>query len=177
MSSLAVGSVLGDFRVEGVVGHGGMGVVYHAVQLSLGRPVALKLIAPHLADDDDFRERFVRESRLSASIDHPHIVPVYVAGEEEGLHYIAMRFVEGITLRTAITAEGRQMIDFDLDDLEKKLDPLQFVSVHRSAIVNLDHVKEMECGENRNGVLRLTSGETIPFSRRLSQRLKAMLEA
>jgi DNA-binding CsgD family transcriptional regulator len=107
MSSLAVGSVLGDFRVEGVVGRGGMGVVYHAVQLSLGRPVALKLIAPHLADDDDFRERFVRESRLSASIDHPHIVPVYVAGEEEGLHYIAMRFVEGVTLRTAITAEGR----------------------------------------------------------------------
>jgi DNA-binding CsgD family transcriptional regulator len=107
MRDLAQGSVLGDFRIEGAIGRGGMGVVYQAVQLSLGRPVALKLIAPHLADDQDFRERFLRESRLAASIDHPHIVPVYVAGEEEGLHYIAMRFVEGVNLRTAISAEGR----------------------------------------------------------------------
>ena len=107
MSLLAPGSVLADFRIEGVVGRGGMGVVYQAVQLSLGRPVALKLIAPHLADEEGFRERFVRESRLSASIDHPHIVPVYGAGEEDGVHYIAMRFVEGVNLRVAIASAGR----------------------------------------------------------------------
>ena len=107
MSLLATGAVLGDFRIEGVVGRGGMGVVYQAVQLSLGRPVALKLIAPHLANEEGFRDRFVRESRLSASIDHPHIVPVYAAGEAEGTYYIAMRFVEGVDLRAAIGDEGR----------------------------------------------------------------------
>jgi len=107
MSLLATGAVLGDFRIEGVVGRGGMGVVYQAVQLSLGRRVALKLIAPHLADEKGFRDRFVRESHLSASIDHPHIVPVYAAGEEEGVYYIAMRFVEGVDLRAAIADEGR----------------------------------------------------------------------
>src|SRR5688500_20071329 len=84
-----------------------MGVVYRAVELSLGRPVALKLIAPHLADEVGFRERFVRESRLSASIDHPHIVPVYGAGEADGVPDIAMRFVEGVSLRVAIAAAGR----------------------------------------------------------------------
>ena len=107
MSLLATGSVLGDFRIEGVVGRGGMGVVYHAVQLSLGRPVALKLIAPHLAGEEGFRERFVRESRLAASIDHPHIVPVYGAGEADGVYYIAMRFVDGVNLRATIAGAGR----------------------------------------------------------------------
>jgi len=84
-----------------------MGVVYQAVQLSLDRPVALKLIAAHLAEVPGFRDRFVRESHLSASIDHPHIVPVYAAGEEGGIPYIAMRFVEGVNLRVAIGAAGR----------------------------------------------------------------------
>jgi DNA-binding CsgD family transcriptional regulator len=107
MSMPATGSVLGDFRIQGVVGRGGMGVVYQAVQLSLGRPVALKLIAPHLADEEGFRDRFVRESRLSALIEHPHIVPVYAAGEEDGVLYIAMRFVDGVNLRSTIAGAGR----------------------------------------------------------------------
>ena len=106
MSLLAPGSVLADFRVEDVVGRGGMGVVYQAVQLSLDRPVALKLIAPHLTGDEGFRERFVKESRLSASLDHPHIVPVYAAGEEDGIQYIAMRFVQGANLKTTIASSG-----------------------------------------------------------------------
>ena len=107
MSLLPPGSVLADFEIKDVVGRGGMGVVYRAVELSLGRPVALKLIAPHLADEEGFRERFVRESRLSASIDHPHIVPVYGAGEADGVPYIAMRFVEGVNMRVAIASAGR----------------------------------------------------------------------
>ena len=106
MSLLAPGAVLADFKVEDVVGRGGMGVVYQAVQLSLDRPVALKLIAPHLTGDEGFRERFVKESRLSASLDHPHIVPVYAAGEEDGIPYIAMRFVQGANLKTTIASSG-----------------------------------------------------------------------
>jgi DNA-binding CsgD family transcriptional regulator len=107
MSLLPPGSVLADFKIEDVVGRGGMGVVYQALQLSLGRPVALKLIAPHLAGEEGFRERFLRESRLSASLDHPHVVPVYSAGEEGGVPYIAMRFIEGVNLRAAIAASGK----------------------------------------------------------------------
>src|SRR3954463_10789869 len=77
---LAPGDVFGDFRIESVAGRGGMGVVYRAVQLDLGRPVALKLIAADRAADPAFRERFQRESRLAALIDHPNVVPVHGAG-------------------------------------------------------------------------------------------------
>ncbi len=107
MSVLSTGSVLGDFRVEDEVGRGGMGVVYRAVQISLGRPVALKVIAGTLADNIAFRDRFVRESRLTASLDHPNVIPVFAAGEAAGVLYIAMRFVEGTDLRSLIAAEER----------------------------------------------------------------------
>lgn len=75
------------------------GVVYRATELGLDRPVALKLIAPELAGDAAFRERFLRESQLAASIDHPCILPVYAAGEADGELYLATRFVAGRDLR------------------------------------------------------------------------------
>jgi DNA-binding beta-propeller fold protein YncE len=103
---LATGEILGDFRIEAEIGRGGMGVVYRAAQVSLGRPVALKVISETLSDRDDFRERFVRESRLAASLDHPNVIPVYAAGEQEGVLYIAMRFVDGTDLRGLLAAEG-----------------------------------------------------------------------
>src|SRR4051812_2812730 len=84
-----------------------MGVVYRALQLDLERPVALKLIATSLAEDPEFRDRFVRESRAAASIDHPNVIPIYYTGEHDGLLYIAMRYVEGSDLRTLVRAEGR----------------------------------------------------------------------
>jgi DNA-binding beta-propeller fold protein YncE/predicted Ser/Thr protein kinase len=104
---LATGSLLGDYRVEAVLGRGGMGVVYRATQVSLGRSVALKVIATTLAEQPGFKERFERESRLAASLDHPNIIPVYAAGEHDGVVYIAMRHVEGVDLRELIAAEGR----------------------------------------------------------------------
>ena len=103
---LATGAILGDFRIEGEIGRGGMGVVYRAAQVSLGRPVALKVISETLSDREDFRERFVRESRLAASLDHPNVIPVYAAGEQDGVLYIAMRFVDGTDLRGLLAAEG-----------------------------------------------------------------------
>ena len=84
-----------------------MGVVYRAIQLDLDRTVALKLIAAHLAGDPAFRERFVRESRLAASIDHPNVIPIYYTGEHDGALYIAMRHVDGSDLRTLVRAGGR----------------------------------------------------------------------
>jgi serine/threonine protein kinase len=83
-----------------------MGVVYRAEHLRLHRSVALKLLAPEIAEDARFRARFLRESELAASIDHPNIIPIYDAGEEDGLLYIAMRHVGGTDLRTVLRESG-----------------------------------------------------------------------
>ena len=99
------GTQLAGYRIEGVAGEGGMGTVYLATQVALGRPVALKLISPEHGSDPAFRERFARESRLAALIDHPNVVPVYEAGEADGLLFIAMRFVPGTDLRALISRE------------------------------------------------------------------------
>lgn len=94
-------------RIEGVAGRGGMGVVYRATALDLERPVALKLIAPALSEDLSFRERFIRETRVAASLDHPNVIPVFAAGEEHGRLFFSMRYVDGDDLRTLIRREGR----------------------------------------------------------------------
>lgn len=102
----SVGSELAGYRIEALLGRGGMAVVYRAEDLRLGRPVALKLLAPALAEDEGFRERFLRESRLAASIDHPNVIPIYEAGEADGRLFIAMRYVEGTDLATVLDCEG-----------------------------------------------------------------------
>jgi serine/threonine protein kinase len=94
------------FRIVRIIGRGGMGVVYLAEHENLKRKVALKLLAPQLAEDPRFRERFVRESQLAASIDHPNVIPIYEAGESDGRLYIAMRYVEGTDLRTFLREQG-----------------------------------------------------------------------
>jgi predicted Ser/Thr protein kinase len=104
---LQVGSTVGDYRLEELIGRGGMGVVYRATQLSLGRPVAVKLIAPEVGDEPAFRERFKREARLAAQIDHPNVIPLYQADVEDGQLFIAMRYVEGTDLRALVTRQSR----------------------------------------------------------------------
>ncbi len=100
-----IGSVLAGYRVDELLGRGGMGVVYLAQDLSLERRVALKLLAPELSSEEGFRERFLRESRLAASIDHPNVIPIYEAGEFEGALFIAMRYVEGSDLKRLLEQE------------------------------------------------------------------------
>ena len=102
-----VGSEFLGYRIEALLGRGGMSVVYRAEHLRLKRKVALKLLTPELAEDARFRERFLRESELAASLDHPCIVPIYDAGEAEGQLYIAMRFFAGGDLRKLLRQEGR----------------------------------------------------------------------
>src|SRR6266496_5129385 len=97
-----IGTEFAGYRIERLLGRGGMGVVYLAEHLRLNRRVALKLLAPEIAQDPKFRERFVRESQLAASLEHPNIIPIYDAGEEGDLLYIAMRYVEGTDLKTLI---------------------------------------------------------------------------
>ena len=101
-----IGSVIAGHRIERLVGRGGMGVVYAAVDVALDRTVALKLIAPELAAEPGFRGRFMAESRIAASIDHPNVVPIFRAGEEDGLLFLAMRFVSGDDLRTIVERDG-----------------------------------------------------------------------
>ena len=98
------GTVIAGYRVDGVLGAGGMGVVYEATQLSLDRTVALKVLGPDVGDDPDFRRRFRREGRIQAALDHPHIVTVHEAGEVDGGLFIAMRLVRGLTLKDMIVA-------------------------------------------------------------------------
>jgi pSer/pThr/pTyr-binding forkhead associated (FHA) protein len=106
-AALALGSVFAGCRIEEIIGHGDMGVVYRAEELALQRPVALKLIRPEHSQDERFRERFRRESMVAASIDHPNVIPIFEAGDEDGVLFISMRLVEGTDLRALIAAEGR----------------------------------------------------------------------
>jgi protein kinase-like protein len=99
---LETGTIVAGYRIDGVLGEGGMGVVYRATQLSLNRTVALKLLAAALSDDAGFRERFRREGQLQAAIDHPHIVTVYEAGQSEHGFFLAMGLVRGPTLKEEI---------------------------------------------------------------------------
>jgi serine/threonine-protein kinase len=107
MPDLLPGAEIAGCRIEAVAGRGGMGIVYRATQLSLGRPVAVKLIAPDRAGDPGFRERFERESRVAAAIDHPNVIPVYAAGEEGGHLYLVMRYVKGTDLQGLLARERR----------------------------------------------------------------------
>jgi Protein kinase domain len=100
------GTELAGYRVGVLRGRGGMGEVYRALDLRLDRPVALKVLAPRLADDERFRDRMLRESRLAASLDHPNVIPVYEAGEADGRLFIAMRWVEGTDLRALVRHSG-----------------------------------------------------------------------
>jgi serine/threonine-protein kinase len=103
---LDAGSELAGYRIERVLGRGGMGVVYLAEDLRLKRPAAIKVVKAELADDPRFRERFLRESQLAARLDHPSIVPVYSAGEADGVLYLAMRYVAGRDLRSTLAEDG-----------------------------------------------------------------------
>src|SRR5215212_2835581 len=106
MGELEPGTVFAGHRIEMVAGRGGMGVVYKATQLALDRTVALKVIAGGLLEDQSVRARFVRESKIAASIDHPNVIPIYYSGEESGTAYIAMRYVAGDDVRSLVRREG-----------------------------------------------------------------------
>ncbi|MFE0514080.1 serine/threonine-protein kinase [Streptomyces sp. NPDC058964] len=101
-----VGTRIAGYEVQREIGRGGMAVVYCARDLRLDRTVALKLLAPEMAGTDTFRRRFTYESRVAAAIDHPHIVPIFEAGETDGLLYIAMRYVSGLDLRALLDRDG-----------------------------------------------------------------------
>ena len=101
-----VGSRLAGYRLDEQIGRGGMAVVYRAYDIRLERPVAIKVLSPDLARDEAFRQRFIRESRTAAAVDHPNIIPIFEAGEANGVLFIAMRFVHGPNVQELVDTEG-----------------------------------------------------------------------
>src|SRR5687768_14778669 len=137
MTTYQPGSVIAGYRIDSLIGRGGMAVVYRAEDLRLGRKVALKLLSPQLADNEQFRQRFIRESRLAASLDHPNIVPIYEAGEADGQLYIAMRYVVGHDLKGLLAEQGGQLpLDWALRLFAQIGDALD--SAHRAGLVHRD---------------------------------------
>ena len=107
VSDPRIGSVFAGYRIDSLLGRGGTSAVYRAFELALDREVALKLLSLELEDDTQFRRRFLRESKIAASLQHPNVVPVYAAGEADGQLDIAMRLVENRDLRELLRQEGR----------------------------------------------------------------------
>jgi DNA-binding beta-propeller fold protein YncE/predicted Ser/Thr protein kinase len=136
MGEPAIGSTLAGYRIDELIARGGMGVVYRATHLALERQVALKVIARHLAEQEGFRERFLRESRLAARLDHPHVVPVYDAREEDGELIVAMRFVRGGDLKKRIAARGPLPPPEAIEMLAQVADALD--AAHAAGIVHRD---------------------------------------
>ncbi|HSC21319.1 MAG TPA: serine/threonine-protein kinase [Solirubrobacterales bacterium] len=136
MGDFSVGSDVAGYRIEGLIARGGMGVVYRAVHLGLERPVALKVIARELADRDGFRERFLRESRLAARLDHPSVVPIYDSREVDGELIVAMRLIKGGDLRALIDREGPLSPHRALELLAQVADALD--AAHAAGIVHRD---------------------------------------
>jgi serine/threonine protein kinase len=109
-----IGGTVGSYRVEALLGIGGMGRVYRAVGAD-GEPVALKLVRGDIAEDSIFRKRFEREARIAQQIENPHVVPVLDTGEHEGVPYLSQRFIEGGTLEQKLKQEGRLDVPTTLD--------------------------------------------------------------
>jgi hypothetical protein len=101
------GARIAGYRIEQLIGRGGMAVVYRATDVRLDRMVALKILSLDLARNDSFRQRFIRESRAGAAVDHPHVIPVFEAGEAEDVLFIAMRYVAGLDVRALIERVGQ----------------------------------------------------------------------
>jgi hypothetical protein len=133
---LSDGDEFAGYRVERRLGRGGMGILYLALEPGLERRVALKLIAPEAASDEVFARRFAEESRIAASIEHPNVVPIYAAGEEAGVPYIAMRYVAGADLARRLVREGRLSPQIAVDLIAQIGNGLD--AIHAAGLIHRD---------------------------------------
>ncbi len=137
LTEFRAGSVLAGYRLEQQVGRGGFAVVFRALDERLGRPVALKILSPALASSSpEFRRRFIAESRAAATVDDPHIIPVYEAGEADGVLFIAMRYVAGGDLRQVLEREGALAPDRAADFVSPVASALD--AAHSAGLVHRD---------------------------------------
>ena len=136
MGVLAPGTLFGGCRIEGVVGRGGMGVVYRAHQLDLDRDVALKVIAPELVEHPQSRNRFLTEARAAGAVEHPNVVPIHGVGIADGQAYLVMRYVAGDNLRTVVHRQGALTATHAAAITERLGDALD--AIHRAGYVHRD---------------------------------------
>jgi serine/threonine protein kinase len=136
LAGFRAGSLLAGYRLEAQVGEGGMAVVFRARDERLNRLVALKILAPALASDSAFRSRFIAESRAAAAVDDPYIIPVYEAGEADGVLFIAMRFVQGGDLRQVLERDGALPPDRAAEFISSVASALD--AAHRAGLVHRD---------------------------------------
>jgi serine/threonine-protein kinase len=134
-AEIRTGAIVASLRLDSVLGEGATGTVYLAHDAN-GNSVALKVLSRDLAEDDRFRRRFLRESRLAASIEHPNVVRVRAAGEEDGVLYLAMDYVEGLDLRELLRREGRLEAEHALELLEQVASALD--AAHALGLVHRD---------------------------------------
>ena len=135
-SELEAGAMIGGYRIDYLISRGGMGVVYRASNLALNRIYALKVLAPELADDDQFRERFRREIRLAASLHHPNVVAIHYAGEHDGMLFLAMDLIDGTDLRQVIMRSGALHPERAVELLAQITSALD--AAHRKGLVHRD---------------------------------------
>ena len=134
--SLERGSVVGGYRIDELISRGGMGLVYRATNVALNRIYALKVIAPGLAEDEQFRNRFKREMRIAASLHHPNIVGIHYAGEQDGLLFFVMDYITGTDLREVLIKHGALDPDRAVELLEQLGSALD--AAHRLGLVHRD---------------------------------------
>src|SRR5262249_8422220 len=136
LTDVRIGAELAGYRVERLLGRGGVSGVYQAEDVRLKRKGAVELPAPELPEDERLRPRFLREPEFAASLDHPHIVPVYEAGEADGVLFIAMRYVDGTDLKALLRREGRLPLDRALALVEQVGEALD--AAHTRGLVHRD---------------------------------------
>ena len=133
---LGRGSVIGGYRIDELIGRGGMGLVYRATNVALNRIYALKVLAPGLAEDEGFRQRFKREMRIAASLHHPNVVGIHYAGEQDGMLFFVMDYVTGTDLREILIKQGALDPNRAVDLLEQFASALD--AAHRRGLVHRD---------------------------------------
>ena len=121
---------IGKYRIVREIGRGGMGVVYAGHQTELDRPVAVKVLAPHLAWEKTFVDRFLHEARMAAKLNHPHIVTIYDVGQQDNVYYLVMRLVEGKPLKDIIAQEGAIPLARTVGILAQLAEALDFAHSH-----------------------------------------------
>lgn len=147
------GTLLGQYRLVRLIASGGMGEVYEAIQLSLDRRVALKLIAPHLTSQPEFLQRFEREAKSAAMLNHPNIVQVYDFGCADGQHYLAMEFVDGSDVSELLRARGKLGVEEALQIIEQTAAALN--AAHQQRIIHRD-IKPANLLVTKSGLIKVS---------------------
>ena len=168
LAALGPGSRVAGYRLERQVGAGGMAVVFRAHDERLNRRVAVKLLAPALAADEEFRQRFLHESQAAAAVDHPHIIPVHDAGEAGGVLFIAMRYVPGGDVRSLLRRAGPlppARVDAIISPVASALDAAHAAGLVHRDVKPAQHAARYPAGPARSRVpvgLRAEQGGAVP---------------